>query len=63
MQKGLVLLAAIVAAATFIAFGAQAMPAAPLKAAVSSSDQVVHVRGGCGPLRHRGPHGHCRRGP
>ncbi|HEY1311483.1 MAG TPA: hypothetical protein VGF02_11085 [Pseudolabrys sp.] len=41
---------------------AQAMPAAPLKG-VSKSDQVIQVRGGCGPLRHRGPGGHCRPGP
>ena len=40
---------------------AQAMPAAPLKGAYS--DHVTKVSGGCGPLRHRGPGGHCRPGP
>jgi hypothetical protein len=62
MRKELALFAAIAALFTFMAYSAQAMPAAPLKG-VSKSDQVIQVRGGCGPLRHRGPHGHCRPGP
>lgn len=59
MSKSLALFAAIAAAFTFIAFSAQAMPTASLKSAVKSSDQVIHVRDGCGPHRWRGPHGRC----
>lgn len=62
MRKELALFAAIAALFTFIALSAQAMPVAALKG-VSKSDQVTQVSGGCGPLRHRGPHGHCRPGP
>jgi hypothetical protein len=60
MRKELALLASIAALFTFIAFSAQAMPAAPLKGA-SNSSQVIHVAGGCGRGWHRGPYGHCRR--
>ncbi len=59
MRIQLVLLAAIAALFAFTTLGAQAMPAAPLNG-VSQSDQVIQVRGGCGPHRHRGPRGHCR---
>jgi len=61
MRKELALLASIAALFTFIAFSAQAMPAAPLSQGVSNSSQVIHVAGGCGRGWHRGPHGHCRR--
>jgi hypothetical protein len=61
MRKELALLASVAALFTFIAFSAQAMPAAPLQGASSNSDQVIHVAGGCGRGWHRGPHGHCRR--
>jgi hypothetical protein len=60
MRKELALLASIATLFTFIAFSAQAMPAAPLKGA-SNSSQVIHVAGGCGRGWHRGPYGHCRR--
>jgi hypothetical protein len=60
MRKELALLASIAAVFTFIAFSAQAMPAASLKGA-SSSSQVIKVAGGCGAGWHRGPYGHCRR--
>jgi hypothetical protein len=60
MRKELALLTSVAALFTFIAFSAQAMPAAPLKGA-SNSDQVIHVAEGCGRGWHRGPHGHCRR--
>jgi hypothetical protein len=52
------LFAAIAALFTVMAFGAQAMPAAPLNGA-SNSGQITQVRDGCGPHRWRGPHGHC----
>jgi hypothetical protein len=40
---------------------ASAMPMAPSDAVVKSANQnVVHVSGGCGPRRHRGPRGGCR---
>jgi hypothetical protein len=55
------LLASIATLFTFIAFSAQAMPAAPLSQSVSNSSQVTHVAGGCGRGWHRGPYGHCRR--
>jgi len=58
MQK-LALFASIAVLFTFIAFRADAMPAAPLNG-VSSSDQVIHVMQGCGRGWHRGPYGHCR---
>ena len=61
MRKELALLASVAALFTFIAFSAQAMPAAPLQGASSNSDQVIHVAEGCGRGWHRGPHGHCRR--
>jgi len=60
MRKEFALFAAIAAMLSIIAFSAQAMPAASLKSAVKSSDQVIQVRDGCGRHRHRGPHGHCR---
>jgi hypothetical protein len=60
MRKELALLASIAALFTFIAFSAQAMPAAPLNG-VSSSDHVTQVAEGCGRGWHRGPYGHCRR--
>jgi hypothetical protein len=42
--------------------GASAAPAAgqALSNTAAHSDLVIHVSGGCGPHRHRGPHGHCR---
>jgi hypothetical protein len=61
MHKGIALLAAIAALFTFIAFGAQAMPVAPLKAVAKTADQVTPVAGGCGRGWHRGPQGRCRR--
>jgi hypothetical protein len=61
MRKELALLASIAALFTFIAFSAQAMPAAPLSQGVSNSSQVTHVAGGCGRGWHRGRYGHCRR--
>lgn len=41
---------------------ASAAPAAgkALSNTVAQSNLVIHVSGGCGPHRHRGPHGHCR---
>jgi len=60
MRKEFALFAAVAAAFAFMTFSAQAMPAAPLKDIAKSTDQVIQVRGGCGPHRHRGPHGHCR---
>jgi hypothetical protein len=59
MRKQLALFAAIAAVFAFMTFGAQAMPAAPLKSVAKSADQVTQVRDGCGPHRWRGPHGHC----
>jgi hypothetical protein len=61
MHRELALLAAVAALFTFVAFGAQAMPAASLKGAKQSIDQVTTVAGGCGRGWHRGPHGHCVR--
>ena len=58
MRKELALFAAIAALFTFIAFSAQAMPAASLKGV--SSGQATQVSGGCGPRRHRDRHGNCR---
>ena len=58
MRKEFVLFAAIAALFGVVSFGAQAAPVAPLKSA--SADHVIQVSGGCGPHRHRGPHGHCR---
>ena len=63
MRKELALFAAIAAVFAFMTFSVQAMPAAALKGVAKSSDRVIQVRGGCGPYRHRGPHGHCRPGP
>lgn len=42
--------------------GASAAPAAgqALANAAARSSLIIHVSGGCGPHRHRGPHGHCR---
>jgi len=60
MRKELALLASIAALFTFIAFSAQAMPAAPLNG-VSSTSQTIPVAGGCGRGWHRGRYGHCRR--
>jgi len=62
MRKAFGLWTAVAAVFAVMTFGAQAMPAAPLKG-IAKSNQVIHVSGGCGPWRHRGPHGHCRRGP
>lgn len=53
MRKEFALLAAVAAVFAFMTFGAQAMPAAPLKSVAKSADQVTQVRDGCG------PHGHC----
>jgi hypothetical protein len=40
---------------------ASAMPMAPSDTVVKSANQnIVHVSGGCGPRRHRGPRGGCR---
>jgi hypothetical protein len=61
MRKEFTLLAAIAALVTFVACGAQAMPAASLKSVAKSVNQVVTVAGDCGRGWHRGPHGHCRR--
>ncbi len=61
MRKEFALLAAIAALFTFVAFSAQAMPAASLKGAKQSMDQVTTVAGGCGRGWHRGPGGACRR--
>jgi hypothetical protein len=60
MRKELALFASITTLFAFIAFSAQAMPAASLKGATDSS-QVIKVAGGCGAGWHRGPYGHCRR--
>lgn len=61
MRNQLALFASIAALFTFIAFSAQAMPAAPLKDGATNSGQVIKVAGGCGRGWHRGPYGHCRR--
>jgi Spy/CpxP family protein refolding chaperone len=61
MRKGLVLLAAAIAVFTFVAFGAQAMPASSLKGANKSSGNITLVAGNCGRGWHRGPNGGCRR--
>ncbi len=58
MRKEFALFAAFAAMLSIISFGAQAMPAAPLKGATTG--QLTQVSGGCGPHRHRGPHGHCQ---
>jgi hypothetical protein len=63
MLKGLALLATVVAVFTFVAFGAQALPASKLKGATSGSGQITLVAGGCGRGWHRGPGGHCHRNP
>jgi hypothetical protein len=60
MRKQLALTTTAAALLAFIAFSAQAMPAAPLKGA-SNSGQTIQVAQGCGPGWHRGPYGHCRR--
>jgi len=40
---------------------ASAMPMAPSETVVKSANHnVVQVSGGCGPRKHRGPHGGCR---
>jgi hypothetical protein len=40
---------------------ASAMPMAPSDTVVKSTNHnVVQVAGGCGPRKHRGPHGGCR---
>ena len=62
MRKQIALIAAIAAMFALMSFGARAVPIAPLKGA-AKSDTVIHVSGGCGPRRHRGPHGLCRPGP
>lgn len=62
MGKEFSLLAAIAAVFALLTFGAQAMPAAPLKG-IAKSNPVIQTSGGCGHWRHRGPHGHCRSGP
>ena len=62
MRKQIALIAAFAAMFALMSFGARAVPIAPLKG-VAKSDTIVHVSGGCGPNRHRGPHGHCRPGP
>ena len=59
MRKEFALFAAIAALFALTTFGAQAMPAAPLAGASKATGQVIQVRGGCGPHRWRGPHGHC----
>jgi hypothetical protein len=43
--------------------GATAAPAAgqALSNTAARSSLIIHVSGGCGPHRHRGPHGRCRR--
>jgi hypothetical protein len=61
MRKELALLASVAALFTFIAFSAQAMPAAQLSKGLSNSSQVIHTAGGCGRGWHRGRYGHCRR--
>jgi len=48
------------AALVFAAQSAVAMPAANLAGA--AAPDVTLVYGGCGPLGHRGPYGHCRAG-
>jgi hypothetical protein len=59
MNKGLALLATIVAALVFASFGAQAMPVSALKASAKNSDQTTLVAQGCGRYRYRGPRGRC----
>lgn len=55
-------LVSFAAAAALIAAvsSAQAMPVSGLEGA--ASPHVTLVFGGCGPLGHRGPYGHCRAG-
>ena len=60
VRKELALLAAIAAVFTFVTFSANAMPAAPLKGAAASTQNVETVSGGCGRYWHRGPRGGCR---
>jgi hypothetical protein len=60
MRIQLALFAAIAAVFTFMTYSAQAVPAAQLQGVAKATDQVIQVRDGCGPGRHRGPHGHCR---
>ncbi len=61
MLKGLFFALAALALVSFAGPGAQAMPMAPGKSAVSSSSDTVLVVGGCGRGWHRGPYGRCRR--
>ena len=56
MQKFPLIAAAAGAIVAASAFGANAMPAAP----VSSDTPIVHVAMGCGPGFIRGPYGGCR---
>jgi hypothetical protein len=60
MRKELALLAPVASLFTFIAFSAQAMPAASLQG-VSNCGGAIHVAEGCGRGWHRGLYGHCRR--
>jgi hypothetical protein len=46
-------------AASFV-FGAAAEAAIPVAPLTTSSAAIVHVAGGCGPGRWRGPNGGCR---
>jgi hypothetical protein len=50
--------------ASFGLFGMTGASAAPAGALALSNtathSDLIHVSGGCGPHRHRGPHGHCR---
>ena len=57
MLKKLSTLVAAGAFAVLIAPAAQALTPAPL----STTTDVIHVAGGCGPGWHRGPYGGCRR--
>ena len=57
MRKEIALIASIAALFTFIAWSAQAMPAAPLKGVSAAGQQTIQVAGGCGRGWHRGPRG------
>ena len=59
-MRTLSMLAAIAAMFTIVSFSAEAMPVSSLKG-VTTSDQTIQVRGGCGRGWHRW-HGRCVRG-
>jgi hypothetical protein len=59
MSRKFTSIAAFAVLLSFATFDAQAFPLAPAPSGAGAPD-VTLVAGGCGPLEHRGPLGHCR---